>query len=231
MREVLRNERKFLLNTEEFMRADHRLQQLLHEDAHNGVHGYMIRSLYFDTEYDGDFFDKEHGMELRRKVRLRLYDPAGSFAMLEIKQKQGEQQLKRSLRLGRTDAQRLAAGDCTPLLRYSEPFAAECYGLMLSRCYRPRTVIDYRRKAYVARENSIRITFDHRIEATSSCFDLFDPKLIMNPVLDRDLVVLEVKYNGFLLSYIKELLADFEKSELSVSKYCLARQQSYYTHQ
>ena len=36
-------------------------------------------------------------------------------------------------------------------------------------------------------------------------------------------LVLEVKYNGFLLSYIKDLLDQVERSELSVSKYCLAR--------
>ena len=36
-------------------------------------------------------------------------------------------------------------------------------------------------------------------------------------------MVLEVKYNGFMLSYIKNLLDMVERSELSVSKYCLAR--------
>ncbi len=35
--------------------------------------------------------------------------------------------------------------------------------------------------------------------------------------------VLEVKYNGFLLSYIKDLVSSANRSELSVSKYCLAR--------
>ena len=36
--------------------------------------------------------------------------------------------------------------------------------------------------------------------------------------------MLEVKYNGFLLSYIKHMLLPVQKSELSVSKYCMARQ-------
>ena len=35
------------------------------------------------------------------------------------------------------------------------------------------------------------------------------------------------KFNGFLLSYIKDMLAITNKSELSVSKYMLARQASY----
>lgn len=230
MREVLRNERKFLINISEFLRKSHELQQLLHEDAHNGTHGYMIRSLYFDTEYDGDFFDKEYGMEVRKKLRLRIYDPHSGSAVLEMKQKQGEQQLKRSLRLRREDAQRLIACDYSPLLSYREPFAAECYVLMNTRCYRPRTIVQYRRQAFVARENEIRITFDHQIDATESNFDLFDPGLILNPVMGRSQAVLEVKYNGFLLSYIRQMLGSIDKSELSVSKYCMARQISYQSH-
>lgn len=230
VQEVLRNERKFLIHISEFLRKSHELQQLLHEDPHNGPLGYTIRSLYFDTEYDGDFFDKEYGMEIRKKLRLRIYDPRSGSAVLEMKQKQGEQQRKRSLRLRREDAERLIACDYSPLLQYPEKFAAECYVLMNTRCYRPRTIVEYRRKAFIAKENNIRITFDHQIDATESNFALFDPDLIMNPVMGRSMAVLEVKYNGFLLSYIRQMLDSIDKSEISVSKYCLARQQSYQPH-
>ncbi|MDD6189048.1 MAG: polyphosphate polymerase domain-containing protein [Clostridiales bacterium] len=230
LQEVLRNERKFLINISEFMRKSHELQQLLREDSHNGPQGYKIRSLYFDTEYDGDFFDKEYGMEIRKKLRLRIYDPLSGSAVLEMKQKQGEQQRKRSLRLCREDAERLIACDYSPLLRYPDEFARECYALMNTRCYRPRTIVEYRRKAFIAKENNIRITFDHQIDATESNFGLFDPNLIMNPVMGRSMAVLEVKYNGFLLSYIRQMLDSIDKSELSVSKYCMARQLSYQPH-
>ncbi|HRR37061.1 MAG TPA: molecular chaperone, partial [Clostridia bacterium] len=43
------------------------------------------------------------------------------------------------------------------------------------------------------------------------------------PVFSQDGVILEVKYNGFLLSYIKDMLDRVEQSELSVSKYALSR--------
>lgn len=230
MRQVLRNERKFLIGTADFLLKKQQLLQLLHEDPHNGTEGYRIRSLYFDTEYDADFFDKEFGMEVRKKLRLRIYDPDGDFAVLEMKQKQGELQRKRSLRLSREEAMRLISGDYTPLLFHSEPFAAECCALMQTRCYRPRTIVEYRRLAFIAKENNIRVTFDHTIDATASSFELFDPHLSMTPVLDPSQAVLEVKYNGFLLSYIKDMLGDLGRSELSVSKYCMARQLSYHEH-
>ena len=230
MNQVLREEKKFLINIEDFLRLSHKLEQVMIQDEHNGTHGYIIRSLYFDTVYDRDYFEKAAGTELRRKMRLRVYDPNADFAMLEMKQKQGNRQLKRSLRVSREDGAAICRGDYSPLLGYADPFAAECYGMMTARCYRPVTVVEYHRKAFIAKENKIRVTFDNQIVATESCFDVFSPRLNMNPVLDKFDVVLEVKYNGFLLDYIRRLLNDVDRSELSVSKYVLARQNAYQTH-
>ena len=223
MNEVLRQEKKYVVNVLDGAALRGRLCPVMHGDAHNGPQGYSIRSLYFDTPDDQDFNDKVDGLELRRKIRLRTYSPQSDFAMLEMKQKEGPYQRKRSLRLHRGEAIRLCQGDYRPLLAYEDPFAAECYGLMHCRCYRPKAVVEYRRQAFVARENHIRITLDSRIIATESSFDVFSEHLPMYAVMDPFQMVLEVKYNGFLLSYLKDLLDMVERSELSVSKYCLAR--------
>ena len=230
MNKVLREEKKFLISIADFCRTSARLQKVMAQDPHNGVNGYIIRSLYFDTPYDTDYFEKQAGVELRRKIRLRCYDPKQDFAMLEMRQKQGARQLKRALRVSREDALSLIDGDYLPLLSYSEPFAAEVYGLMKTRAYVPRTIVEYNRKAFIAKENKIRVTFDNRIVSTESCFDLFSQHLNMNPVLDPYNVVLEVKYNGFLLNYIQSMINCIDKSELSVSKYVLARHNAYQTH-
>ena len=226
MNEVYRKEKKFLISLDEYIKKRHMLSQVLKPDAHSAADGYMIRTLYFDTVFDEDFDDKLAGIETRRKIRLRIYDTESDFAMLEMKQKQGDSQLKRSLRVSKADAVRLSGGDYSPLLGYGDVFAAECYGLMNYKCYRPKTIVQYNRYAFVAKENKTRITFDSNIEATESCFDLFSPQLNMSPVLDPYCVVLEVKFNGFLLSYLRQLINSVDKSELSVSKYALARQQS-----
>ena len=225
--QVYREEKKFLINLEEFRKLSHHLEQFLTEDEHNGTLGYRVRSLYFDTMYDKDYFEKLDGVELRRKIRLRIYNPEDNFALLEMKQKQGQYQLKRSLRITRDDANAMIRGDYTPLLHYPEDFAAECYALMQMQVYRPKTIVEYNRKAFIAKENKIRITFDNQIVSTESDMNLFAKDLNMNPVLDPFLAVLEVKFNGFLLDYIKNLLSGAQKSELSVSKYMLARQASY----
>ena len=110
MNEVLRQEKKYAVNIADGAVLRRHLEPVMHADAHNGPQGYGIRSLYFDTPDDQDFQDKIDGLELRRKIRLRTYSPRSDFAMLEMKQKEGPYQRKRSLRLSREDAQRLCRG-------------------------------------------------------------------------------------------------------------------------
>lgn len=227
MNTVRRREIKYLLNQQEFRKKKSYLERVLKSDEHNSTNGYVVRSLYFDTLDDRDFREKEDGVEIRRKVRLRVYDPNADFAMLEMKQKEGDYQMKRSLLVSKEHAIKIAKGDYTPLLTYRDPFAQEMYAFMTINFYRPKVVIEYRRDAFVVKENSIRLTFDHDIVATESSFDVFDPDLPMTPVMDPANVVLEVKYNGFLLSYVKDLIADVACVNTSVSKYYLSRNVSH----
>lgn len=44
---------------------------------------------------------------------------------------------------------------------------------MHSRCYRPKTIVEYDRKAFIAKENEIRITFDSRIVSVELLRPLF----------------------------------------------------------
>ena len=218
MNEVLRQERKFLISATQRARFEGQLDALLHQDTHNGdlvQGGYRVRSLYFDTLSDRDFNAKMDGVEERRKMRLRVYHPQDKTAFLEMKQKQGSNQLKRSLPIRREDA--------VPLLKYKEAFAAECYAILNREHYRPKTVVEYRRKAYVLPENSIRITLDSDIQANEFRYDIFDGELAMAPVLDPWKTILEVKYNHFLLTYVRDILRSCNQSELSASKYCMAR--------
>lgn len=223
LRLVNRKEKKFLLDMAAARRLETQLSAVMRADSHNGAFGYPVRSLYFDTPHDRDFTEKLFGLDPRRKVRLRVYSPQADFALLELKQKQGEVQQKRSLTVSRQEAQRLIAGDYGFLLRRPEPFAAELHGLMSINGYRPKAVVEYDRTAFIAQENKIRITFDRNVRATEVNCDLFSSTLALMPVFDPFNVILEVKFDGFLLAYIRTLLNGADKSELSVSKYCLAR--------
>ena len=223
MQVVSRKEKKFLVDLAGAKKLEGILASVVAPDPHNGLQGYPIRSLYFDTLHDRDYAETLMGTDPRRKARLRVHDPSGDFALLELKQKQGDNQRKRSLPVTREEARRLIDGDADVLLTHEEPFAAEMHALMSINGYSPKAIVEYDRMAFVAKENKTRVTFDRSVRATETNFDLFDPRLPLYPVFDPFNVILEVKFDGFLLSYIRSLLNTIDKSELSVSKYCLAR--------
>ena len=223
MIEVLRQEKKYLINLQQYYHLSRRFSKLLMEDAHSSGDGYLLRSLYFDRLDDNDYEEKIDGLELRKKIRLRSYGTDPQSAKLEMKQKQGVLQKKRSLTLSKEQSQRLIKGDYSVLLESDSSFAGECFGVMHMQCYRPKAVVAYTRKVFVANENDIRITFDHHLTGSESNFDIFSNDFVGNTIFDPSLVVMEVKFNGFLLSYIKDIINDANVSELAVSKYCLGR--------
>lgn len=186
----------------------------------------MVRSLYFDTLDDLCFVEKLDGVSKRKKIRLRVYDANAKTAYLEIKQKDGKYQEKRSLEISKEDALEIIQCNYDVLLKYKGEFAKQCYSILKEGNYKPKTVVEYERLAYIARENNIRITFDGNIRSSECNFNIFDPNLLLYPVFPKNTLIMEVKFNGFLLEYIKNFIDNVEKSELSVSKYCLARQVS-----
>ncbi|WP_302608261.1 polyphosphate polymerase domain-containing protein [uncultured Dubosiella sp.] len=220
---VSRQEKKYLINLVKSAQLQSYFSHFLTLDSNNAKGAYTVRSLYFDSIDDRDFHEKEEGVELRRKIRLRVYDPDSPYAMLEMKKKQGSDQLKRSLPIPRNDAQRLIEGRYDVLLHYDLPFAKELYAIMSMYLYRPKAIVEYDRIAYCARSNNIRITFDANIRATEFDFDLFSKTLNLYPVFVNDRVVLEVKYDGYLLSPVKLALERCDQSEISVGKYSLSR--------
>jgi len=223
MIEVLRQEKKYLINLEQYYYLSRRFSSLLMEDKHSSGDGYFVQSLYFDSLDDTDFNEKIDGVDVRKKIRLRNYGANSLSAKLEMKQKQGMLQKKRSLTLDKAQSHRIINGDYSALLESNSDFARECFGIMNMQCYRPKAVVMYTRKVFAAQENEIRITFDHDIKGSESNFDIFSNDLVGNTLLDPFLVVMEVKFNGFLLSYIKDIINEVNASESAVGKYCIGR--------
>ena len=224
---VLRREEKYALKLKEALQFADQFSQILMTDAFSANGSYTVRSLYFDTIDDKDFFDKITEQNCRRKIRLRIYHPSDTKAKLELKQKENIFQKKRSLTISKEHALALIAGDFSVLLTYPEDFAAEMYAILTTECYRPKTIIEYQRRAFMARENNIRLTFDTNIVATESSFDLFSDNLSMYPVFDRNSAIFEVKYDRFLLGYISDIIGCINRRNISSSKYCLGRSIGY----
>ncbi len=223
MLDVLREEKKYGISLERANYLYGKMKLFMEGDPYNGYEQYMVRSLYFDTMYDDDFSEKESGNEYRKKIRLRIYDAGANNAKLEMKEKCGVSQRKRSLSLSKEQALKLIEGNYSVLLDHDEDIAKEFYLVMTTEGYKPKCVVQYMRRAFSAPENNIRITYDSELESNEGYFNIFDENLCVYPIMDKDEVVLEVKYNNFLLSYIKDILQCVDSVETSCSKYCRAR--------
>lgn len=223
MLDVSRKEFKYALSAVEAARIRQRLRLVTKADPHNGEEGYLVRSLYFDTLYDRDYREKINGCDDRQKLRLRIYGARDDLVKLELKEKAGGCQRKRSLALGRDEAGALIRGEYGCLLRRDDAFAREMYARMSTNLYRPKCIVQYLREAYCLPENETRITFDSQARFSESSRELFNPQVTLLPMRDLAGITMEVKYNGFLLSAVKDALGDGLRVQESRSKYCAGR--------
>lgn len=223
MIDVSRREIKYKISPFEISGLKRRLAPLMKSDPHNGRKGYTVRSLYFDTPFDTDYEDKAAGYNERRKIRLRIYDPEDGTVKLELKEKKGQAQRKRSLLLSRQEAEQMIRGQYGCLREHDEELAQRLYLLMTMKGYRPKCVVEYDRFAYFLDHNDTRVTFDTRLRSGESSYDIFSRNLLLYPAGGVMENTLEVKFNGFLFTYIKNELNRFADMPVSNSKYCRAR--------
>ncbi len=193
-----------------------------------GDRDYWIRSLYFDTLENDDFYEKMGGYPHRKKIRLRIYDTRQQTAKLEIKNKIDQYTYKESSTISRADAEALIAGDTSVLLKGNDPTLNNVYYHMCRDYYRPAVVVDYEREAYVGFSDDIRITFDKNIRGTDIGFDIYDSNLPVSSAFGEETMVLEIKFKEFLPEWIKEILNHYRMGErYAISKYCLSRTINY----
>ena len=223
MLDVTRKENKYDIGLIETASMKRRLGIYMEPDSHNGEMGYLVRSLYFDTLYDTDFEEKVDGYDERQKIRLRVYSADAKTAKLEVKEKNDALQRKRSLSLERSEAVQMINGDYHFLLQREEALAHWLYTFLNVHCYRPKCVVEYDRYAYILEHNDTRITFDRNLRASESNINIFDKDLTLYPVAAPGAVTMEVKYTGFLMTYLKNELNHCDKIQVSNSKYCRAR--------
>ena len=71
-KERFRNEWKYLISTSEKELLELRMKHLLKKDPNAKGNGYMIRSLYFEDYFNSAYAEKESGVLMRKKYRIRI---------------------------------------------------------------------------------------------------------------------------------------------------------------
>lgn len=221
--QVQRQEIKYPVSILEYRKLESRLKACMYRDEHAGRDGtYKVRSLYFDTPFEKDRMDVMRGGERRRKIRLRVYSPDDPVAKLECKAKEGRFQKKSSLIVTREEAGELISGNYACLRERDSETADYMYREMAGGMYRPRVMMEYDRAAFFIPSREIRITFDWNGVANRIHTDLFSREICWMAFRPPGVGVLEVKFNGYLFSYVQYLLKDVEKLPAMNGKYIYA---------
>lgn len=224
---VRRHELKFYISRTDYEYAKRAVANVMPRDKHQkDEYGYLIRSLYFDDMLDNAVKEKLDGIDYRDKYRLRIYDTKQDWVKFERKRKLTDYIEKDTGIISRADANKFIAGDRDILLKYDNGALNSIYFDFTRKHFWPVAMIDYYRDAYMMDFNNIRVTFDRDIRRSQENHDLFDSNIMTNPVIRDDIVVMEVKYNGFLPPWFTGMLNMERFQRSAISKYVMSRRQS-----
>ena len=219
-----RHELKYFINPAELEVLRVRLRPALAMDSHcRGGKPYVIRSLYFDDIDESAWFDKQSGVMHRDKYRIRIYRYSDKEIFLERKRKLGDLIQKSSVQITRRLCDQIVAGNPAGLQKAQNPLLQDLFVQMRTRLLRPRVIFDYAREAYLHPAEDVRVTFDLNLRSGLHSTDLFNPALPTVCPHDRNVEILEVKFNNYLPGYVAALLSGIQAERSAVSKYILCR--------
>ena len=217
-----RHEWKHVLNMADLLVLRSRLRAVMESDPHAIDGKYLIRSLYFDNLDDKALREKEDGVNLREKFRIRLYNCDSSVIHLEKKGKRSGLGTQFSAALTAEEAQKIVDGDLDWMLNSGRPLVQELYCKMRYQGMRPKTIVDYTREPFIFRPGNVRVTLDYDIRTGLSSTDFLNPNAVTIPAGDAPLL-LEVKWDEFLPSIIRDAVSLPDRRVGSFSKYAQCR--------
>lgn len=218
-----RVENKYLVSDADILVLTPRLLSIMDYDIHQAGDCYPIRSLYFDDARDQCMQENDSGVDIRRKYRIRTYDPASGVIHLEVKEKVNGLTKKRSCSLSPAEFEQITEGSM-PFVHDGRAPINEL--LLQHKCFgmEPKAIIAYERTAFVHPSGNVRITFDRNILAGLQTDSFFDDRLSgLVPVLPAGMHILEVKYDEFLPDIIARQLELGKLRQTAFSKYYLGR--------
>lgn len=220
---VFRHEYKYPIHYLDYICIKQRLSMALDRDPNCNAQGeYFIRSLYFESPSDKALREKIDGVNEREKFRIRFYNLDLRQIMLEKKAKRDGLTSKTSVQITQEMTEALIDGRSEILRDESEPLLIELRAKMVSERIRPRVIVDYVREPFVFAAGNVRITLDREIRTGSIYQDALTASAATIPAGDTQ-YLLEVKYDAFLPSVVRNLIQLKDRSASAFSKYAACR--------
>ena len=223
-----RQEWKYICTQAQLDILKHRLLPVMKYDRHQVSDGtYHIRSVYFDDFKNAGMQENEDGLDCRKKYRIRIYNRSADLIHLEIKSKRKGMTHKESCTISRQTCEALINRSPIPYREdYPEPLK-QLYLAIQTKGLRPVTIVEYERTAFVHPLGNVRITFDRNIAASHYVSRFLETNTYAIPILERGQHILEVKFDDFLPSQIRNAVDMGCLTRSAFSKYYIARSNHY----
>lgn len=223
--ENYRSELKYCSSETDLVLLESRLNSVLQKDSHSGVNGkYQIHSMYFDDYRDTCARANDSGCAKRFKWRIRYYENDLDTLRLELKEKFFNKCHKSSCALSLNEYNDILNGCCSKVFwNTNKTLLKKFCSDILTRNFTPKVIIDYERIAFVEPITNIRITLDTNISASNNFSNFLTQNYLHYPLLDKQIHVLEIKFDSILPGYIKNIVSSFNFNQIAFSKYYFGR--------
>jgi hypothetical protein len=221
----LRHEYKYPLNFIEYQILKKKLSIILKPDEHAGPDGrYHIRSLYFDDFKNSALFEKQSGIDVRSKYRIRIYNCSDQTIKFERKTKLDQYIRKDCVKLTRQEADQIIVGDVDFLADSENELLRDFYFKNHNNLLRPIVIVDYLREAYVHPVSNVRITFDTELHTNLGPVNFFDSECSTTGVHQDHNIILEVKFDDVLPLHIRGLFPNTICPRCALGKFVACRE-------
>ena len=222
-----RHEFKYQCNIAQAEIIKQRAHSIMDIDKHSAESGYCVRSLYFDNYANKCFFENENGTDCREKYRLRIYNADPSRISLECKRKEHGKTHKTSCLIDMEQYYNLTQCQNLNIAPDNNRLLNKFIYLIKTQHMKPAVIVEYDRIPFVYPHGNVRVTLDMNIRSSDMLDSFFDKTLPTRPILPSGQHLLEVKYDEFLPSFIKEVLMLENLNQTTFSKYYLCRKFSF----
>jgi len=228
IRKFNRFELKYLITLKQAEQFKTALRPYLVPDEHGNNNGkYGLTSLYYDSPDLRCYWEKEYGLRFRRKLRIRRYKTDEPMTeetpvFLEIKQRVDRVTQKRRVVLSYGDAIHLCNDRQLPEITDEDRTTLEeMYVFLWQYNLRPVSIVRYDRQAFIGTKYDVglRVTFDTNLSFQSHRLHIHEEPSGL-PMLSPNQVVMEIKVNERIPTWLTGLIADHNLKMVRVSKYC-----------
>lgn len=185
--------------------------------------GYVVRSLYFDTDDYQSYYEKMNGDSERVKFRLRTYPSNPQTAVrVELKMRKASLVIKKVALVSWAQYDHFMR---TWHWEVENPVLQEFSRILHARQLRPKVMIEYQREGFTTRVPSdLRVTFDHALKSVEAKSLTGAPPFFRKH--DPHSVVMEIKFQKPFPAWLKTIVQQYGLKMIANSKYAQAIQVS-----